>query len=58
MHTVYHSFACLLGSMSLAVACHAADVPADSVYRHGFVYTVDAKDSVHSALAVRDGKIL
>jgi predicted amidohydrolase YtcJ len=44
--------------MSIAVTCQAAAVSADSVYRHGFVYTVDAKDSVHSALAVRDGKIL
>ena len=33
-------------------------VPADAVYRSGYVYTVDAKDSVQQALAVRDGKIV
>ena len=32
--------------------------PADIVYRHGFVYTVDAKDSVQQALAVRGGLIV
>lgn len=31
--------------------------PADLVYRHGFVYTVDAHDSVQQAVAVRDGRI-
>jgi len=33
-------------------------VPADAVYRSGYVYTVDAKDSVQQSLAVRDGKIV
>ena len=32
--------------------------PADTVLRHGFVYTVDARDSVRRALAVRDGRIV
>jgi predicted amidohydrolase YtcJ len=32
--------------------------PADLVYRHGFVYTVDAHDSVQQALAVRGGLIV
>ena len=32
--------------------------PADIVYRHGFVYTVDARDSVQQALAVRNGLIV
>ena len=32
--------------------------PADIVYRNGFVYTVDAQDSVQQALAVRDGLIV
>jgi predicted amidohydrolase YtcJ len=32
--------------------------PADVVYRHGFIYTVDAKDSVQQALAVRGGLIV
>jgi len=32
--------------------------PADLAYRNGFVYTVDARDSVYKALAVREGKIV
>jgi hypothetical protein len=32
--------------------------PADIVYRHGYVYTVDAHDSVQQALAVRGGVIV
>jgi predicted amidohydrolase YtcJ len=43
--------------MLAAVAAHAA-APADLVYRNGFVYTVDASDSVHQALAVRAGRIV
>jgi predicted amidohydrolase YtcJ len=35
-----------------------ASATADIVYRHGFVYTVDAKDSVRQALAVRGGLIV
>ena len=44
----------------LAAAVHAgvaAAAPADLVYRNGVVYTVDAHDSVHGALAVRGGRI-
>jgi hypothetical protein len=41
-----------------AVSPHAAEVPADTVYRNGYVYTVDAKDSVRQALAVRAGRIV
>jgi predicted amidohydrolase YtcJ len=33
-------------------------VPADAVYRNGFIYTVDPHDSVQQALAVRDGRIV
>jgi predicted amidohydrolase YtcJ len=36
----------------------AVQTPADTVYRNGFVYTVDAHDSVQQALAVRDGRIV
>jgi predicted amidohydrolase YtcJ len=44
----------LLGS-----GASAADVlPADAVYENGYVYTVDARDSVQQALAVRDGTIV
>jgi predicted amidohydrolase YtcJ len=32
--------------------------PADAVYRNGVVYTVDARDSVQEALAVRAGRIV
>jgi predicted amidohydrolase YtcJ len=32
--------------------------PADTIYRNGYVYTVDAKDSVQQALAVRAGRIV
>ena len=36
----------------------AAPAPADTIYRNGYVYTVDAKDSVQQALAVRAGRIV
>ncbi len=36
----------------------ATRAPADSAYRHGFIYTVDAHDSVQQALAVRAGRIV
>jgi predicted amidohydrolase YtcJ len=36
----------------------AAAAPADSVYRSGYVYTVDAHDSVRTAVAIRDGRIV
>jgi len=41
-----------------AVSPHAAEVAADTVYRNGYVYTVDAQDSVRQALAVRAGRIV
>jgi len=36
----------------------ATQAAADSVYRNGLVYTVDAHDSVQQALAIRDGRIV
>jgi len=36
----------------------AAAAPADTIYRNGYIYTVDAKDSVQQALAVRAGRIV
>lgn len=39
-------------------AADAARQPADTVLRNGYVRTVDARDSVRQALAVRDGKIV
>ncbi|HTM81730.1 amidohydrolase [Asticcacaulis sp.] len=32
--------------------------PADTVFRNGYIYTVDVKDSVAQALAVKDGRII
>jgi predicted amidohydrolase YtcJ len=43
----------------LATGASAAEpLPADAVYQHGYVYTVDAQDSVQQALAVRQGAIV
>jgi predicted amidohydrolase YtcJ len=47
----------LAGGAADAMAS-AAEPPADLVYRNGFVYTVDEKDSVRQALAVRAGRIV
>lgn len=44
-----------LGLGSCAVL--SAAVPADTVFRHGTILTLDAHDSVAHALAVRDGRI-
>jgi predicted amidohydrolase YtcJ len=41
-----------------AAATAAAGAPADTAYRNGFIYTVDASDSVQQALAVRAGRIV
>lgn len=35
-----------------------AQAPADTVYRHGVVYTIDAEDSRHQALAIDRGRIV
>ncbi len=49
--------ACLIALV--AVLAHAARAaPADLAYRNGYVYTVDARDSVQQALAIRDGRIV
>ena len=45
-------------ALTLSTAAHAAQAPADTVYSNGYVYTVDAKDSVRQALAVRAGRIV
>ncbi|SFL43080.1 amidohydrolase [Rugamonas rubra] len=47
----------LLLAASAASAAGAAPA-ADTVYRNGYVYTVDAHDSVRQALAVRGGRIV
>jgi predicted amidohydrolase YtcJ len=41
-----------------APATHASPTAADTVYRNGYIYTVDAQDSVQQALAVRGGRIV
>jgi len=48
----------VLAAALIAANAGAADKPADTVYRNGYVYTVDAKDSVQQALAVRGGRIV
>jgi predicted amidohydrolase YtcJ len=49
----------LAGSIVLwSVTALAVEPPADTVYRNGYVYTVDAQDSTRQALAERDGKIV
>ena len=42
----------------LSAAAGAGVPPADLVYRHGYVYTVDAKNHVRQAVAIRDGRIV
>lgn len=53
--------AIISGALAAAFARPAAaqaDTSADYVFTNGFIYTVDARDSVHQALAVRDGRIV
>jgi predicted amidohydrolase YtcJ len=54
---------CIAGSLAaFALATHvtlaAVDPYADTVFEHGYVYTVDARNSVRQALAVRSGLIV
>jgi predicted amidohydrolase YtcJ len=46
------------GARCIAGEATASPGPADTVYRNGFIYTVDAKDSVEQALAIRGGRIV
>ena len=48
----------LVGSTALLAQTARAVTPADLAYRNGYVYTVDARDSVQQALAVLDGRIV
>ena len=48
----------LVGSTALVTQIARAAVPADLAYRNGYVYTVDAKNSVQRALAVLNGRIV
>jgi predicted amidohydrolase YtcJ len=54
------SAAIALGGSAAAAAgatSATANAPADTIYVDGYVYTVDSRDSVQEALAVRDGRI-
>jgi predicted amidohydrolase YtcJ len=47
-----------VGAGTLCAHAGNADPPADLVYRHGVVYTVDANNSIQQALAIRAGRIV
>ena len=47
----YVMFVCGAGACS-------AEPPADTIYRNGYIYTVDARSSTEEALAIRDGVIV
>src|SRR3954452_8065812 len=56
---MYRRSLVLAAGVALGAAAPApAASPADTVLRNGYVYTVDAHDSVKQAVAVRDGKIV
>jgi predicted amidohydrolase YtcJ len=53
------AMAALIAAMAVpGAAARAGTAAADTVYRHGLVYTVDAQDSVRQALAIRAGRIV
>jgi len=47
-----------IAAAGAAPASTQAPTPADTAYRNGFIYTVDAEDSVQQALAIRAGRIV
>jgi hypothetical protein len=49
---------CVAGFATVPAAGAVSPAPADVVYRNGYVYTVDAHDSVQQSLAVRAGRIV
>ncbi len=57
-----HTLPKLAGALAIAMATVTAGAatvaPADTIYRNGYVYTVDAADSVQQALAIRAGRIV
>jgi len=58
-HVLMKRGAIAVMTCTLAGAASAAEgAPADTIYRNGYVYTVDAKDSVQQALALRAGRIV
>jgi len=49
---------CAAALLASASSAHAKPVAADTVLRHGTILTVDAKDRVVSAMAIRGGRII
>ncbi|MCG4256358.1 amidohydrolase [Acetobacter senegalensis] len=47
-----------LGTLLCASTANAMPPVADTVFTNGFIYTVDAKNSVAQAVAIKNGKIL
>ena len=45
-------------ALGLGARIATAATPADSIYEHGYVYTVDPAQSVQQAVAVRDGRVV
>ncbi|PHV04245.1 hydrolase [Janthinobacterium sp. BJB412] len=56
--TLRHAATLSLLLAATAASAAGAAPAADTVYRNGYVYTVDAQDSVRQALAVRGGRIV
>ncbi|MCI0411394.1 amidohydrolase [bacterium] len=58
MSAIFRTVIFLLVQFWLCSSALAAGPAADTVFRNGYLYTVDAKNSVQQALAVREGKIV
>jgi predicted amidohydrolase YtcJ len=48
----------VIGAGSTSRGANVVTAAADTVYRHGLIYTVDAHDSMQQALAIRDGRFV
>jgi hypothetical protein len=58
MRAIYASFFALICAATCSGADLAVDAGAETVYRHGLIYTVDAHDHMAEAIAVRAGRIV
>lgn len=45
-------------ALAVVAGCGDSDGAADTILHNGYVYTVDAKDSVRQAVAIRNGRII
>jgi len=56
----YHNllYVMIFLSLILATSCRNSKKAADEVFYNGVIYTVDSNFSIHSAFAVREGKII